>query len=119
MALMRLLADENIPLLAIELLRRKGHDVLAIAESTPSICDENVMILAEDEGRILLTFDKDFGELTYRSKPRSSCGIILFRIPLRSADYIAKMIAEVLDSRSDWPGHFAVVEPGRIRLREL
>ena len=116
---MRLLADENIPVLAIEQLRRKGHDVLAIAESTPSICDENVMLLAEDEGRILLTFDKDFGELTYRSKPRPSCGIILFRIPLRSADYIAKMIVEVLDSRCDWPGHFAVVEPGRIRLREI
>jgi predicted nuclease of predicted toxin-antitoxin system len=61
MALMRILA-ENIPLLAIELLRRKGHDVLAIAESAPSICDEDVMFLAEDEGRILLTFDKDFGE---------------------------------------------------------
>jgi predicted nuclease of predicted toxin-antitoxin system len=116
---MRLLADENIPLLAIELLRRKGHDVLAIAESAPSICDEDVLLLAEDEGRILLTFDKDFGELAYSSKPRPSCGIILFRIPLRSADYIAMMIVEVLDSRCDWPGHFAVVEPGRIRLREL
>jgi predicted nuclease of predicted toxin-antitoxin system len=88
-------------------------------KSTPSICDKEVMLLAEDEGRILLTFDKDFGELAYSSKPRPSCGIILFRIPLRSAHYIANMIAEVLDSRSDWPGHFAVVEPGRIRLREL
>lgn len=83
------------------------------------LADENIMFLAEDEGRVLLTFDKDFGELAYSSKPRPSCGIILFRIPLRSADYIAKMIAEVLDSRCDWPGHFAVVEPGRIRLREL
>jgi predicted nuclease of predicted toxin-antitoxin system len=119
MALMRLLTDENIPLLAIELLRKKGHDVLAISEIAPSICDEDVMLLAEDEGRILLTFDKDFGELVYSSKPRPSCGIILFRIPLRSADYIAEMIVEVLDSRSDWSGHFAVVEPGRIRLREL
>ena len=116
---MRLLADENIPLQAIELLRGKGHNVLAIAESMPSICDENVMLLAEEDGRILLTFDKDFGELAYSFKPRPSCGIILFRIPLRSADYIAKMIAEVLDARCDWPGHFAVVEPGRIRLREL
>jgi predicted nuclease of predicted toxin-antitoxin system len=98
---MRLLADENIPLLAIEQLRRKGHDVLAISESAPSICDEDVMLLAENEGRILLTFDKDFGELAYSSRPRPSCGIILFRIPLRSANYIAKIIAEVLDSRCD------------------
>jgi predicted nuclease of predicted toxin-antitoxin system len=106
MALMRLLADENIPFMAIELLRRKGHDVLAIAESTPSICDENVMLFGENEGRILLTFDKDFGELAYSSKPRPSRGIILFRILLLSADYTAKMIAEVLDTRCYWPGHF-------------
>lgn len=116
---MRLLADENIPLLAIDLLRRKGRDVMAISECAPSVCDEDVMDLAENEGRILLTFDKDFGELAYSSKPHPSCGIILFRIPLRSANYIAKMIAGVLDSRCDWPGHFAVVEPERIRLRVL
>ena len=116
---MRLLADENIPHLAVELLRSMGHDVLSISESAPSICDEDVIVLAEDEGRILLTFDKDFGEIAYNWKPRPSCGIILFRIPLRSADYIAKMIVEVLDSRCDWQGNFSVVEPGRIRLRQL
>jgi len=77
------------------------------------------MALAQEERRILLTFDKDFGELAYSSNPRPSCGIILFRIPLRSADYIAKMIVEVLDSRCDWQGNFSVVEPGRIRLRQL
>jgi len=116
---MRLLADENIPRRAIERLRRKGHDVLAICESAPRTLDEDVMQLAEKEGRILLTFDKDFGELAYDSAPRPSCGIILFRIPLLSSDYIAAMIVEVMDSRCDWPGNFAVVEPGRIRLREL
>lgn len=116
---MRLLADENIPMRAVELLRSMGHDVQSISEIAPSICDKNIMALAEDEKRILLTFDKDFGELVYSSNPRPSCGIILFRIPLKSADYIAKIIVEVLDSRSDWPGNFSVVEPGRIRLRKL
>jgi len=101
---MRLLADENIPALTLERLRGRGHDVLAIAE-----CEQ----------RILLTFDKDFGELAYSSNPRPSCGITLFRIPLRSAEYISEMIAGVLDCRNDWPGHFAVVEPDRIRLRQL
>jgi predicted nuclease of predicted toxin-antitoxin system len=116
---MRLLADENIPLAAIELLRRRGHDVWAVSEIAPSICDEDVLLMAKDEGRILLIFDKDFGELALCSKPRPSCGIILFRIPLRSADFIAKMIADVLDTGCNWSGHFAIVEPGRIRLREL
>ena len=116
---MRLLADENIPLAAVELLRKRGHDVLAICEASPNACDEDVMLLARREERILLAFDKDFGELALSSRPQPSCGIILFRIPLRSADFIAKMIVDVLDTRCDWSGHFAVVEPGRIRLRAL
>ena len=93
--------------------------MLAVSEIVPSACDEDVMHLAKHEGRILLTFDKDFGELVLGARPQPSCGIILFRIPLRSADFIAKMIVDVLDTRCDWSGHFAVVEPGRIRLRAL
>jgi predicted nuclease of predicted toxin-antitoxin system len=64
---MRLLADENVPLKAIELLRKMGYDVLSISESTPQACDRDIMMLAEEEGRILLTFDKDFGELAFNS----------------------------------------------------
>ncbi|NPV62313.1 MAG: DUF5615 family PIN-like protein [Methanotrichaceae archaeon] len=116
---MRLLIDENIPLISVEQLRRKGHDVLAIGEIASGTLDEDIMQLAEKEGRILLTIDKDFGELAYNSAFQLSCGIILFRIPLRSADYVASVIAKVLDSKYDWSGHFAVVEPNRIRFREL
>lgn len=116
---MRLLADENVPYAAVDLLRKRGHDILAISEMSPSACDEDVMILAKGDGRILLTFDKDFGELAFSSRPQPSCGIVLFRIPLLSAEFIAKTNADVLDTRCDWSGYFAVVEPGRIRLREL
>ena len=47
---MRLLADENVPLRAIELLRKMGYDVLSISESTPQACDRDVMMIAEAEG---------------------------------------------------------------------
>ncbi|VVB69663.1 Uncharacterised protein [uncultured archaeon] len=116
---MRLLADENIPLKAVQLLREKGHDILSIGEMAPKTSDEDILKLAEKDGRLLLTFDKDFGELACNSTLPLSCGIILFRIPLRSADFIAAMIAQILESRSDWPGNFAVVESSRIRLRKL
>ncbi|WP_346770522.1 DUF5615 family PIN-like protein [Methanothrix soehngenii] len=71
------------------------------------------------EKDVSFTFDKDFGELAFNSITKPSCGIILFRIPLRSADYIASFIAGIIESGCDWPGNFAVVEPGRIRLRKL
>jgi predicted nuclease of predicted toxin-antitoxin system len=68
---------------------------------------------------VLLTFDKDFGELAWRSGLPASCGIVLFRLPALSPAGVGKVIADVLTSRDDWPGHFSVVEPGRIRVRML
>lgn len=116
---MRLLADENIPLKAIHLLRNNGHDILSISESQPQTADEDILELAEKDARIVLTFDKDFGELAFCFNLPASCGIVLFRIPLLSVDYVTDVIIEVIESRSDWAGHFSVVEPGRIRMRRL
>jgi hypothetical protein len=71
------------------------------------------------EQRIVVTFDKDFGELAARSSLSRPSGVILIRLSLaRPAETIA-WIATLLDVRSDWPGHFAVIEPGRVRMRRF
>lgn len=116
---MRLLANENIPLSAVEALRRCGHDVLWIREKSPGISDIEVMEIGHREKRILFTFDKDFGELVFSTKQPPARGIILFRIPMISSAYIAKALVKVIESRGDWEGHFAVVEEDRIRIRSL
>ncbi len=67
----------------------------------------------------MLTFDKDFGELAFCSNLPASCGMVLFRIPLLSVGYLTATIVEAIESRSDWTGHFAEVESGRIRMRKL
>ena len=59
---MRLLADENIPGDAVAALRATGHDVAWIRIEAPGSPDQDVLSRAQQEGRILLTFDKDFGE---------------------------------------------------------
>jgi hypothetical protein len=82
------------------------------------LADENfpggaVANLSARDRRVLLTFDKDFGG---RAGLPSSCGIILFRLPMpRDGNELARRVTE----RDDWAGHFAVIEPGRIRLRPL
>jgi predicted nuclease of predicted toxin-antitoxin system len=68
---------------------------------------------------VLLTFDKDFGELAWRSGLPATCGIVLFRLPALGPTGVGKVIADVLMARDDWAGHFSVVEPGRIRVRVL
>jgi predicted nuclease of predicted toxin-antitoxin system len=116
---MRLLANENIPLDAIQSLRAYGYDVLWIREAAPGSADEDVLALGSEEERVLLTFDKDFGELAFRSGLPAKSGIVLFRIPMQSAEYLAQFIVNSMASRSDWSGQFSVVEVDRIRMKPL
>jgi predicted nuclease of predicted toxin-antitoxin system len=71
---MRILANENFPALAIEALRAHGHDVVWMHTDAPGSKDRDVIQRAESENRVLLTFDKDFGELAFRLKLPASSG---------------------------------------------
>lgn len=116
---MRLLADENFPHDAVAALRTRGHDVLWIRSDAPGSTDDVILARARAEQRVLVTFDKDFGELAFRARLPATCGIILFRIAARSPSYVVHLTVSALESRADWVGHFAVVEEHRIRLRPL
>ena len=107
---MRLLVDENIGRLEVQMLRAEGHDVVWIAEETPGIDDQAVLSRATTEERILLTADKeDFGELVFRDKEKAPYGIILFRIHDQKPSERAETIVTVLESRTNWEGHFSSV----------
>lgn len=73
---MRLLANENIPLATIRLLREQGHDVAAVLEDASGTTDEEVLRRAHEESRILLTFDRDYGELIYVRRLPCPSGLI-------------------------------------------
>ncbi len=116
---MRFLADENFPGSAVVALEAEGNDVAWVRVLAPGISDEAVMTWAVRETRILLTFDKDFGELTRNAGLPAACGVVLFRMPMPKPDIIGSQLARLLASRTDWAGHFSVIEPGRIRMRRL
>jgi predicted nuclease of predicted toxin-antitoxin system len=116
---LRLLANENFPRVAIEALRNHGHDVLWMRTHAPGSSDAQVLGLARSGQRLLITFDKDFGELAFHSRLPAECGIVLFRIFPNSPEYVARTAVTVLESRSDWAGHFSVVEEHRIRMVSL
>jgi predicted nuclease of predicted toxin-antitoxin system len=116
---MRFLLNENVPLSVVQSLKTVGHDVLWARQAMPGASDSRVLERAMAEGRILVTFDKDFGELVYRAGRQASAGVVLFRIPQPSAAVIAAQVVQTLQSRDDWQGTFSVVEPGRIRMTPL
>lgn len=113
---MRLLANENFPGVAVEALRSRGHDVVWVRTDSPGISDQEVIGRAIAEIRVLVTFDKDFGELAFRTGVPASCGIVLFRISPASPEHVAQTAITVLESRDDWAGHFSVIEEARVRM---
>ena len=116
---MRLLANENIPGVVVTALASSGHDIVWVRTTAPGIADADVLAWAAREHRILLTFDKDFGELARNAALPVECGVILFRLPMPRADEAGAHFAALIASRSDWAGHLSVVEPGRVRMRPL
>lgn len=116
---MRLLADENIAGTVIRELRRRGHDVLSVKESMRSEPDDAILARAQDEARIIVTHDKDFGELAFRSRLPASCGVILFRLTGPDPDTDNQRIIEAIEGRTDWEGCFSVVTDDRVRMRPL
>ncbi len=65
---MEFVADESCDFAVVRTLRKDGHEVIAIAEISPRIPDEEVLARAREGGQVLITEDKDFGELVYAAK---------------------------------------------------
>ena len=86
--MLRLLANKNFPGDAVTALQQVGHDIVWIRTAAPGSSDPSVLAKARAENRILITFDKDFGELVFRHGLPATSGVILFRISAPSAEYM-------------------------------
>jgi predicted nuclease of predicted toxin-antitoxin system len=116
---MPFLANENFPGAAVAALREAGHDVSWVRADAPGINDETVLAWAVSEERVLLTFDKDFGEFAWRARLPAGSGIMLFRLPMPDAQEVGALLAARIGERTDWMGHFTLIEPARVRMRAL
>jgi predicted nuclease of predicted toxin-antitoxin system len=116
---MRFLANENFPGAAVAALEAAGHDIVWVRTVAPGTTDPEMLAWASRDERILLTFDKDFGELAKGSALPPACGVVLLRMPMPRPGDVGRQLAGLIMSRDDWAGHFSVVEPGRVRMRAL
>jgi predicted nuclease of predicted toxin-antitoxin system len=113
---MNLLADESCAVPVIRALREASHDVVAIAEVAKGETDEQVLERALNEKRVLITEDRDFGELVF-ARGRSSAGVILVRFhsrarrakPATVVEAVTKLGPRLRDA-------FTVIEAGRVRI---
>ena len=114
---MKLLADESVDQQIVERLRQEGHEVLYIAESEPSITDDLVLERANEKTALLLTADKDFGELIFQEGRLTSGDVVLIRLAGLSADKKAEIVSDAFRERAtEFAQCFSVISPGRVRV---
>jgi predicted nuclease of predicted toxin-antitoxin system len=116
---MRFLADENVSRFVVERLRAAGFEVMALGMTSRGAPDVEVLAIASREGRILITEDRDFGELIVRQR-LGAHGIVLLELDRLSNVAEADRVASVVSANADkLSGNLLVIEPARVRLRPL
>ena len=116
---MNLLADESVDKSIVDRLREDGHTVSYIAELTPSIDDDTVLHQANQSASLLITSDKDFGELVFRMG-RIHAGVVLLRLAGLSAAEKRTTVSSVFANRAnELQAAFSVISPGRVRIHRL
>ena len=114
---MRLVADESVEGPTVAALRGAGHTVLFIAETSPGIDDAEVLLIARREQALLLTADKDFGELVFRNR-ELHFGVLLIRSPEEDPESNAAItLAAIQQHGTELRNRFSVLASGALRIR--
>jgi predicted nuclease of predicted toxin-antitoxin system len=116
----RLLADENIPLETIRALRSDGHDVFSASESAQGASDNAHIARAIEEDRLILTFDLDFGLLAATAFPKPTAGVLLLRLAPQNPDEVTTLVQALL-ARPEivWRRQLSIADRVHLRQRPL
>ena len=113
------MADESVDRQRIDQLRKDGYSVWSVTEMKPGLTDDAVLQKANQETAILLTADKDFGELVF-SHGIKYCSVIFLRYNKMDYDIIEKSILKVIKDYYENPGHyFITITKRKIRIRKI
>jgi len=116
---MKLVIDESIEKQIVDVLKDRGYDIWYISDFERGLTDDKVLDLANSNNAVLITSDKDFGEIVFRKKMIST-GILLFRFFGIPNDKKAELASRVLKEHGHEFMHaFTVVTPETIRIRKI
>jgi len=115
---MNIIADENIAHQVVDRLREDGHDVRYTTQGQ-SISDDIVLETANQQKALIVTDDKDFGELVIRQRRKAS-GVILVRLAGLSSQQRAEIVANVVrENGNRLIGSITVITQRQVRIRPL
>ena len=114
------LADEHFPISSTYLLRNAGYEVSAIVEDSIGVDDTEVMAQAVLENRIILTFDRDYGELIFHRKLPAPFGVVHFRFfPSTPEEAGHRLLALFGADAVPLVGYYTVLARNQIRQRKM
>lgn len=105
---MRFLIDENLSKKLARFLNQLGYPTLRVRTINPGIDDYQVLELALSKVSILITSDKDFGELVFKEK-LAHCGVILLRLQDETPDNTIRVIQTLVPQFDELKNRFMVV----------
>jgi predicted nuclease of predicted toxin-antitoxin system len=116
---MNFFADESLDRQIISRLRQGGHAVLDVTEIDPGISDDKVLSMANESKAILLTADRDFGDLVFR-QGRLTEGVVLIRLSGLHSTKKAELVSALINQHAkEIQQAFLVITPGSIRIRKI
>lgn len=110
------LANENFPRPSTIFLREKGFKIKSIQDDSSSVTDEEVIKIAQEQDLIILTFDKNYGELIFKYAKDNPPSVVFFREKGNTPDFAALKVFNLLvETNISLIGAFTVVEDKSIR----
>jgi predicted nuclease of predicted toxin-antitoxin system len=114
---MKIIADESLNFEFVSFLRSNGFEILSIAEKYPSEHDENILAMSLMPPAIIITEDKDFGELIFKNKKEFSA-VILLRYDVGEEKSILKSLLSLLRNHlQELHKSFVTISVNRTRIR--
>ena len=115
----KFLIDESSGRKLFDFLKQNNYDILFVADILHGAADVQILEFAEKEKRIIITNDKDFGELIFRFKLPSH-GVILLRIKEDFPETRQQFVSLLLEAHKDkLSNSFVVLTEGKIRIRKI
>lgn len=116
---LKFLVDVGVGRNVEKYLETHGYDTKSVRDINPCMLDKDIIAVAALEGRMVITMDKDFGELVYHSSMKH-CGVLLLRLEDATGLEKQKVVDHILLNYSDKiENHFCVFQNDKFRIREI
>jgi predicted nuclease of predicted toxin-antitoxin system len=117
---MKLLANENFPVSSVKVLMNAGYDIIAVGQDFAGILDSEVIELAINQHRTIITFDRDYGELIFKKGYKPRAGVIYLRWEDFQPNEPGEYLIELFNSKDiQFEGMLTVIGVDNVRQRKF